>query len=97
MREHYADADLNLSGMAMRNGMSVSTLRRYFNLVYGMPPVRFLTILRLNAAKSMLSATEKSVGEIAALSGFNDQFYFSKCFKENCGVAPTEYRKNNQG
>jgi len=94
--EHYADADLNLAELAVRNGMSVSTFRRNFSRVYGMPPIKYLSILRLNAAKSMLTATDMSMEQVAALTGFNDQFYFSKCFKEKCGISPSEYRKKNQ-
>jgi len=60
-----------------------------------MPPVRYLGLLRLNAAKSMLTATDRRVEEIAEAAGFSDQFYFSKCFKASCGVSPSEYRRRH--
>lgn len=93
--ENFADSQLSMTALAEKVGMSVSTFRSGFAKVYGMPPVRYLGLLRLNAAKSMLTATDLRVEEIAEAAGFSDQFYFSKCFKASCGVSPSEYRRRH--
>ena len=93
--ENFADPQLSMTALAERVGMSASTFRSSFAKVYGMPPVRYLGLLRLNAAKSMLTATDRRMEEIAEAAGFSDQFYFSKYFKANCGVSPSEYRRRH--
>ncbi len=95
LQEHLSEPDLLLSAVAFRFGMSVSSLRSQFAQIYGIPPIRYLTILRLNTAKSLLITSDDSIAQIAYMSGFNDQFYFSRCFKENLGISPTEYRKKH--
>jgi len=95
LKEHLSDTELKLSDVAAIHGMSVSSFRSQFSQIYGIPPIRFLTILRLNTAKTLLVNSEKSTAQIAGECGFNDQFYFSRCFKENLGVSPTEYRKKH--
>ena len=90
---NFSDSQLSLSTLAQTVGMAPSTLRSNFSKVYGMPPMHYLKLLRLNTAKSMLTATDMTMEEIAEASGFCDQFYFSKFFKANCGVSPSDYRR----
>ena len=96
MGEHFPLQTLKLSALAAKHGMSASTFRRNFSRIYGMPPVKYLSILRLNSAKALLTSTDLSIGEIAAKTGYNDPFYFSKCFTESCGITPTGYRRKYQ-
>lgn len=95
LQEHLSEPDLHLSAVASQFGMSVSSFRSQFSQIFGIPPIRYLTILRLNTAKSLLINSDYSTAQIASMSGFNDQFYFSRCFKENLGISPTEYRKKH--
>jgi stage V sporulation protein D (sporulation-specific penicillin-binding protein) len=44
-------------------------------------------------AKKLLGTKELSLAEISAVSGFADVYYFSKLFKKETGLSPTEYRK----
>jgi YesN/AraC family two-component response regulator len=54
----------------------------------------FLNQLKIEKAKKLLEEREDLlIGSIATLSGYTDQFYFSKVFKGNVGVTPTEFRK----
>jgi AraC-like DNA-binding protein len=48
---------------------------------------------RMNAAKSLLEATSHSIGRIAEILGYNDVYLFSRQFKNECGISPSEYRK----
>ena len=52
-----------------------------------------LTRLRIEHAKELLSTTQYSMKEIGVMSGYSDPNYFSKSFKKNVGVTPTEYRE----
>lgn len=49
--------------------------------------------VRLAKAADLLAQTGLSVGEIASRTGFNQQSYFGKRFKEKTGMTPLEYRK----
>ncbi|WP_099205739.1 helix-turn-helix domain-containing protein [Scatolibacter rhodanostii] len=52
----------------------------------------YQTILRMKRAKKLLSETEKSIADIAAVLGFYDAFYFSKIFKKKEGKSPSQFR-----
>ncbi len=62
-----------------------------FRSYTGMTPLRYYTHLKVNEAKEMLSDQESSVKEVAFTLGFEDPYYFSRLFKKNTGVAPSEW------
>ena len=47
----------------------------------------------MKAAKELLQNTNDSINEIAEKVGYQDTRYFSKLFKKNIGIKPSEYRK----
>ena len=53
----------------------------------------YLTALRIEKAKELLKATDKSVAEVARLVGFNDYNYFIRVFKKTVGTTPLSYKK----
>jgi len=55
--------------------------------------MQYLKILRLERAKKMIEAQEETIGEIAQKSGFDDQNYFARCFKNHFGCQPSAYKK----
>ncbi len=73
-------------------GCSKSTLITAFKREFGITINDYITNLRLTEAVRMLRAGEKSIGEIAAATGFSDQSYFSKVFSARYGCSPSEYR-----
>lgn len=50
---------------------------------------------RISLAKMLLKATEKSIQEIAGMTGFNSASYFSKIFKQETGVTPAAFRSKS--
>jgi two-component system response regulator YesN len=48
--------------------------------------------IRIDKACKLLRTTLLSIWEIANQTGWNDQLYFSRCFKNTMGMSPTEYR-----
>ena len=62
--------------------------------ITGETTVAYLMHLRLEKAREMLiSQPDKSVSEIAVLCGFEEGGYFTKAFKQQYGVTPTQMRK----
>jgi len=50
---------------------------------------------RISMAKELIIQNEFNVAEIAEKTGFHDVKYFSKCFKKQVGVPPSDYIKNH--
>jgi transcriptional regulator GlxA family with amidase domain len=59
----------------------------------GISPIKYLIEYRIKVAQKMLTDTKLTIKEIAEKTGFIDQFYFSKCFKNYCGVTPSKFRE----
>ena len=64
---------------------------RKFKAVTGLPPMKYIQILRLEKAQRMLEETDKSMTQIAQSCGFRDSNYFGRCFKSHFGVSPSAY------
>lgn len=82
--------------LAFEMAMSASGLFRKFKALTGMAPVEFIQLSKLRNAAHLLKTSTMQIIEIAETSGFGDAKYFSKCFKLQFGVSPSEYRKKNQ-
>lgn len=59
----------------------------------GMTPVDFVRHIRLLRAQKLINDTDQSLTQIAYSVGFSDPKYFSKVFKREMGVTPSEYRE----
>ena len=74
--------------------LNVRTLSADFNLCYGMPFPRYLTMLRLDHALSLLCSNQDlSIETIATKSGFTTRQTFYRTFSERFGISPAEYRR----
>ena len=93
IQQGYPNPALSLSALAEAEGVPMSSMREAFLKIFGMPPVRYLTALRLTEAKKLLNESDLNIEQVAQRCGFADQFYFSRVFKRNCGVSPSEFRK----
>ena len=72
--------------------ISEKYLRELIKKETGKSVQRYLTDLRLSAAKNLLSNSKYNIGEVANLSGFGEYRNFVRIFKERYGITPTEYR-----
>ena len=68
-------------------------LTALFIAATGLPPARFLSRMRLQAAQELLVTGDDTLSDIAGRLGFHDAFHFSKRFKQQVGVAPAHYRR----
>jgi AraC-like DNA-binding protein len=78
-------------------GVSYPHFRRIFNLRYSLPPGKYLALLRLKKATSMLSSGDEQISRVAEQCGFDDQFYFSRLFKKYYHFSPMRYRREFRG
>ena len=85
---------LPIQEVAAHFGVHPNHLTRCFREAYHTSPKQFLTDLKMEKARQMLTNTDESVAVIAASLGFDDQHAFSKVFKIQNRVSPSDYRKN---
>lgn len=89
-----SDSSLNSDVIADRMCMSVSQLNRKTRAITGFHCTGYILQMRIERAKRLLASTETLVGDIAASCGFMDSNYFSRIFKQLCGITPSQYRRN---
>lgn len=94
MIDNFSDANFSVEQLGPMCNMSQVHFRRIFSQIYRTTPIAFLTSLRLNKAKELLLANRLSITEIASQCGFNSTYYFSKKFKEEFGISPSNYKKS---
>lgn len=95
IRKSYADPDLTLDFICDRLGISASYLGQLFKKYRDITFVKFLTGVRIDKAKDLLSTTGDRVVEVALQCGYKDVYYFSHSFKKITGVSPKKYREDN--
>ena len=71
--------------------MTPRTLSRTFNQELGMGPGRYVEIVRLEVARSLLQNAQASISTVARLSGFNHPENLRRSFHKHLGVSPQEY------
>jgi len=84
--------ELSLSEFAQSVNLSVWRLCHIFKSEVGMPPIRYLRLLRMERAKDLLESSFLSVKEIAFQVGLNDESHFVRDFKSTYGFSPAHYR-----
>ena len=91
MREDVR-GELSLTEFAQSVNLSVWRLCHIFKSDVGMPPIRYLRLLRMERAKGLLESSFLSVKEIAFQVGLNDESHFVRDFKSTYGYSPALYR-----
>jgi len=90
---NYSNSDLGLENIASNMSINASHLSNIFKKESGLSITEYLTECRMKYAKELIDKGNKKLFEIADLVGFNDPYYFSKCFKKKFGVSASKYFK----
>ena len=84
--------EVSLAEFAQSVNLSVWRLCHIFKSDVGMPPIKYLRLLRMERAKGLLESSFLSVKEIAYQVGLNDESHFVRDFKTTYGYSPAIYR-----
>lgn len=78
-------------------GVSETSLKRYFQAVYGTNISTYMNETRMKYAARLLSSSKDSVSDIAKACGYVNQGRFASVFREFYGMKPLDYRRNATG
>jgi len=92
--EQNYKSDINLDTFSDSIYISKYHFIHMFKEATGISPMKYLMLIRLSAARDLLGRTEMPIREIAESIGYKDAQSFSRAFKNNEGVSPTEYRES---
>ncbi len=92
VEQHIQEPDFDIVKMASELSISRSTLSRKLKVIIGCTPLEFVRNIKLKYACAMLKNKSVHISEIAYATGFSSPKYFSKCFKEEFDMTPTEYQ-----
>lgn len=87
------ELDWDFESEAKHFCVTLTHFRRIFKELTSLPPQQFVLQNRLSKAAELLKSTSLSVKEIAALSGWENVFYFSRLFRQKYYISPLQYRK----
>ena len=85
--------DFSSKMLAQELAMSVSQLNKKLNATTGYPASTYILQVKLAFAKKILASQNKTIGEVAAECGVYDVNYFSRVFKKQTGVTPSQYKR----
>ncbi len=78
--------------LAKEVALSRSAFMERFKSLVGMPPIRYLTVWRLQTAKLNLRETATSIAQLAHSVGYDSEEAFSRAFKREFGLPPAQWR-----
>ena len=96
VEENMGNSDANIDDMAAAAATSRSTLNRRLNSIIGITAAQLLIDARMRHAVHLITTERNNnnpvnVTDIAYKCGYTDPKYFSRCFKQKYGSAPSEY------
>ena len=89
---HLDDGEYGVEQLAQDLCMERTGLYKKLTALTDTTPVAFIRSIRLRRAAALLQEGKLTVNEIAERTGFSSPSYFTKCFKKEFGVLPSEYR-----
>ena len=96
VEQGMSDPEFNIEMVAEALAMGRTTFYKKFKSLTGITTVDLIRDMRLKRAKQLIDAGEDRISSVAFEVGFSDPKYFSTCFKEKFGVAPTVYLKTEK-
>lgn len=96
MEKQMDNSEFTIDEFAQDLGMGRTVFYQKLKAIIGLSPVDFIREMRIKRAKQLIDSGEYNVSSVAYMTGFNDPKYFSKCFKKQFGVSPSEYNKEKK-
>lgn len=91
VEEHMGDAEFSVESLGESLGLSRGHLYKKLKVITGKGPSEFIRIIRLKRGRQLLEKSQLQISEIAYEVGFNSPKIFTKYFREEFGILPSEY------
>ena len=85
--------EITLEELSKELNISPQYFSRLFKEETGCNFIEYLTFVRIEHSKRLMSATDMTIKEICYSVGYGDPNYFSRLFKKNTGMSPTSYAR----
>lgn len=91
IKGHYMEYDCDLNALMEELGLSRVPFYRKFKLKFQDTPNNYLKKYRLEKAKGLILSNKYTYAEVGYQVGFSSPAYFTKCFKEEYNLTPSQY------
>ena len=85
---------MRLAVLSEKFHLNAQYISQLFKNEIGVNFLTYLTSIRMEKSKKLLISTSLSIAEVAEQSGYGDYRVFTKVFKKNEGVTPSQYRRD---
>ena len=91
--ENHHNKEITLELLAEKLFVSPTYLSKIFKEATGVSPINYLIRVRMKHAHNLLEHNQLPIRDVAQAVGYQDAYHFSKLFKKNYGVAPSQVEK----
>lgn len=95
--DNICNGNITVEDFARSHGMSRTTYYNRIKEITGLAPVDFIRQLRIKQALKLLDGGTLSISDVAYKVGFSDPKYFSRCFRAEMGMSPSQYLQERRG
>ena len=96
MEQNMDNGELVVDDLVSELAVSRSVFFKKLKTLTGLAPIEFIKKMRIHRAVQLIDTGEYSMTQISYMVGINDPRYFSKCFKQQMGMTPTEYKEKKK-
>lgn len=93
IEDNMANDELNVATLAEKSGMEQKQLYRKVKQLTGYSPIAYMKQLRMKKAAVLLREKQFTVSEVMYMVGYTNASYFTRCFSEEFGITPKQYRE----
>ena len=93
MERNMDNGELVVDDLVRELAVSRSVFFKKLKTLTGLAPIEFIKEIRIKRATQLIETGEFNMTQISYMVGINDPRYFSKCFKAQVGMTPTEYKE----
>ena len=94
VEDNIDKVEMTIDDFANALKLSRTVFYRKLKSIVGLSPVDFVREIRVKRAAQLIDSGEYTFSQIAYMCGFSDPKYFTKCFKRQLGLTPSEYKEN---
>ena len=93
--EHYREA-IDIGAYAAARHISTGWFIRHFRRDTGVTPLQYILRLRIASAQELWAHSDCRVAQVAQIVGYDNPLYFSRLFRQQTGMSPSEYRQKEK-